>query len=61
MSSERIYRAIAEAEPDCAMAYWGIAMSRVRRPVPGFRLPDDIRAGREALRSAAQRAHRHAA
>jgi hypothetical protein len=51
--SERIYGAIAEAEPDCAIAYWGIAMSRVRRPVPGFRLPDDLRAGREALRSAA--------
>jgi hypothetical protein len=27
-------------------------MSRVKRPVPGFRLPDDLRAGREALRSA---------
>jgi hypothetical protein len=51
--SERIYGALAQAQPDCAMAYWGIAMSRVKRPVPGFRLPDDIRAGREALRSAA--------
>src|ERR1700733_42741 len=51
--SDRIYGAIAEAEPDCAIAYWGMAMSRVRRPVPGSRLPDDLRAGREALRSAA--------
>lgn len=51
--SEQTYRSIAEAVPDCAMAYWGIAMSRVRRPVPGFRLPDDIRVGRAALRSAA--------
>jgi hypothetical protein len=50
--SERIYAAIAEAEPDCAMAFWGIAMSRVGRPVPGLRLPDDIRAGREALQMA---------
>jgi hypothetical protein len=51
--SEQIYSAIIKAEPDCAIAYWGIAMSRVRRPVPGFRLPDDIRVGRAALRSAA--------
>jgi hypothetical protein len=51
--SEQIYSAITEAEPDCAIAYWGIAMSRIRRPVPGFRLPDDIRVGRAALRSAA--------
>jgi hypothetical protein len=51
--SERIYNAIAAAEPDCAMAYWGIAMSRIKRPVPGLRLPDDIRTGQEALRSAA--------
>jgi hypothetical protein len=51
--SEQIFSAIVKAEPDCAMAYWGIAMSRVRRPVPGFRLPDDIRVGRAALRSAA--------
>jgi len=51
--AERIYGALAQAQPGCAMAYWGIAMSRVKRPVPGFRLPDDVRAGREALRSAA--------
>jgi hypothetical protein len=52
--SEQAYAAIAKAEPDCAMAYWGIAMSRLRRPVPGLRPPDDIRAGLEALRSAAK-------
>jgi hypothetical protein len=51
--SERVYSAIAESEPDCAIAYWGIAMSRLKRPVAGFRAPEDIRAGREALRSAA--------
>src|SRR5207253_1307348 len=51
--SERIYAAIAEAEPDCAIAYWGIAMSRLKRPVAGFRAPEDIRVAREVLRSAA--------
>jgi hypothetical protein len=50
--SERAYVAITEAEPDCAIAYWGVAMSRLRRPVAGFRAPEDLRAGRTALRSA---------
>jgi hypothetical protein len=35
------------------MAHWGIAMSRLGREVPGTRLPDDIQAGRHALRQAA--------
>ena len=33
--AERAYSTIAEAEPDCAIAYWGIAMSRLGRPVAG--------------------------
>jgi len=51
--SERDYRAIVEAEPSCAMAYWGIAMSRLKRPIAAEPAPDNIRAGREALQSAA--------
>jgi hypothetical protein len=54
--AERAYRAIAEAEPDCAIAYWGIAMSRLGRPVAGERASDDLAAGRAALRSAAHAA-----
>jgi hypothetical protein len=54
--AERAYTAIAEAEPDCAMAYWGIAMSRIGRPVAGSRASDDLDAGRAALRSAAHAA-----
>jgi hypothetical protein len=50
--SETAFAAIAEAEPDCAIAYWGIAMSRLGRPVAGVRAPDDVEAGRSALRSA---------
>jgi hypothetical protein len=43
--SERAYTAIAAAEPDCAMAYWGIAMSRPKRPVAQVPATDDILAG----------------
>jgi len=51
--SERLYAAIAETEPDCAMAYWGIAMSRLKRPIAGIPVLDDIRAGRAAVRAGA--------
>jgi hypothetical protein len=54
--ANRAYTAIAEAEPDCAIAYWGIAMSRLGRPVAGPRASDDLDAGRAALRSAAHAA-----
>src|SRR5579862_9655128 len=50
--SEGAFTAIAQAEPECAIAYWGIAMSRLGRPVAGVRAPDDVAAGRDALRSA---------
>jgi hypothetical protein len=52
----RAYTAIAEAEPDCAIAYWGIAMSRLGRPVAGPRASDELDTGRAALRSAAHAA-----
>jgi len=52
--AERAYSTIAEAEPDCAIAYWGIAMSRLGRPVAGSRASNDLDAGRAALRTAAQ-------
>jgi hypothetical protein len=54
--AERAYSAIAETEPDCAIAYWGIAMSRLGRPVAGSRASDDLDAGRAALRTAAHAA-----
>ena len=50
--SEQIYAAITAAEPDCAIAYWGIAMSRLKRPIPGARPAEDVRAAQEALQSA---------
>jgi tetratricopeptide (TPR) repeat protein len=51
--AERAYKAIAEIEPDCAMAYWGVAMSRLKRPIAITPLPEDLLAAREALERAA--------
>ena len=44
---------IAKAEPNCAMAYWGVAMSRLKRPIAITPLPDDLRTARDALQRAA--------
>jgi hypothetical protein len=54
--AERAYSVLAKDEPDCAIAYWGIAMSRLGRPVAGSRASDDLDAGRAALRVAARAA-----
>jgi protein SCO1/2 len=52
--SERTYTAIARAEPDCAMAYWGIAMSRLKRPIAAPPAAADIEAARTALRTGSE-------
>ncbi len=49
--SERAFAAIAAQEPGCAMAYWGIAMSRLKRPVSTPPSAEDLRAASEALRA----------
>jgi protein SCO1/2 len=51
-AAEGLYRTIAARDPDCVIAYWGIAMSR--RGNPMFVAPgeDDQRTAREALRRA---------
>ena len=51
--SLRAYAAIGGHQPDCAMAYWGIAMSRLKRPIAVPPSVEDIRAAAQALRSAA--------
>src|ERR1700733_6619679 len=50
VDSERLYTAIAAAEPDCAMAYWGIATSRLKRSVAHVPSMDDTSVARDALR-----------
>jgi hypothetical protein len=53
VEAERAYNAIVGLEPDCAMAYWGVAMSRLKRPIAITPLPDDLRTAHDALRRAA--------
>ena len=47
--SENAYAAIARHEPECAMAYWGIAMSRLKRPIAAPPSVEDIRSANAAL------------
>lgn len=43
---------VAKLEPRCAMAHWGVAMTRFQPLWPTRPGPDDIRAGREETRRA---------
>lgn len=47
-ASERAFRSVADRDPNCAIAYWGIAMSRFRQlwEHPG---PEDLRVAEAAL------------
>lgn len=51
--AEGLYRDIAAREPDCAIAYWGIAMSRLGNPLYADPTPADVAVARDALRRAA--------
>lgn len=56
-AAEYVYAALIKEDADCAMGYWGIAMSRLRNPL--YQLPndDDVDVARRAL--AAGQAARH--
>src|SRR5919109_2807662 len=44
------YTAAAKADPSCAIAYWGIALSRWGNPfAAGIKPPPVLQAGREAI------------
>jgi protein SCO1/2 len=47
------YRSIVERDPDCAMAYWGIAMSRLRNPLYTLPSATDAEVARRSLQSGA--------
>ena len=51
--AEHVYAGIIRRDPDCAIAYWGVATSRLGNPI--YRLPDkaDIAVARAALAAAA--------
>ncbi|MBN6113150.1 tetratricopeptide repeat protein [Xanthomonas bonasiae] len=43
------YRAVLEADPSCAIAYWGIALSSWSNPFAGFKSPAQLRQGLDAI------------
>jgi protein SCO1 len=47
--AEKLYAGIARSEPDCAMAYWGIAMSRLQNPLYATPTPADAAVARQAI------------
>jgi hypothetical protein len=48
----REFTALAEAEPSCAMAYWGIAISQRPNPLAGPFADDVLQRGQEAITKA---------
>jgi protein SCO1 len=50
--AEASFTQITTEEPGCAMAYWGIAISRLKRPVAIAPSPEDVRAAEQAVRKA---------
>jgi protein SCO1 len=49
VEAEAAYRALARRDPDCAIAYWGIAMSRFKNPLYAIPDADDVAVARTAL------------
>jgi len=43
------YRAVLEADPSCAIAYWGIALSSWSNPFAGFKSPAQLQQGLQAV------------
>jgi len=48
----KAFTAVAEQDPGCAMAYWGIAINRLLNPFGGEAGPAFIKQGREAIEKA---------
>lgn len=51
-----VYGDLVKQDPDCAMGYWGIAMSRLQNPLYLLPSEDDVNVARQAL-TAAEAAH----
>jgi len=45
------YRAVLEADPSCAIAYWGIALSSWSNPFAGFKSPAQLQQGVNAVKA----------
>lgn len=46
------YRASLAADPNCAIAYWGIALSSWSNPFAGFKSPAQLKQGLDAIQAA---------
>ena len=46
------FNGVLEKDPSCAIAHWGIALSRWGNPFAGLRSPQQIALGREAIQKA---------
>ena len=46
------YRSVLEADPDCAIAWWGIALSSWSNPFAGFKSPAQLTQGLNAVTAA---------
>lgn len=55
--AETSFRTAADADPECALAYWGVAMTFVHPLWPDVVPPEGLAAGRELLARAAGAAH----
>ena len=47
--AEAVYSEIAGREPDCAIAYWGIAMSRLKNPLYATPTDADVAVARQVI------------
>lgn len=47
--AEYVYTDLVKEDPDCAMGYWGIAMSRLQNPLYLLPTDDDVSVARRAL------------
>ncbi len=50
--TEKAFQAIAEREPSCAMAYWGVAISQRPNPLTAPFSPQLLKQGWEAIQKA---------
>ena len=55
--AEEVYGAIVKREPDCAIAYWGIAMSRLQNPLYATPTPGDVTVAQQAIMDAERARH----
>src|SRR5690606_7208260 len=46
--AEKTFRAVAESDPQCAMAWWGVAMTRLGNPLAGRPSAENEAVAREA-------------